>query len=100
MPVNIGLQALSSCPGREDLFAFSIGNLSQELREAVAAHIEGCGACLAALVTLEDEADPFVAEFRKPVPPDLEEYVYPRPAAETPLAEASPAPTLASAELP
>ena len=49
MPLQTGVQALSSCPAREDLFAFSVGDLSQELREAFAAHIEGCGMCLAAL---------------------------------------------------
>jgi WD40 repeat protein/tetratricopeptide (TPR) repeat protein len=75
MPFNPSIPALSSCPGREDLFAFSIGNLSQELREAVAAHIESCDVCLAALGALEDQADAFVAEFRKPVPADLAEYL-------------------------
>jgi WD40 repeat protein/tetratricopeptide (TPR) repeat protein len=69
---------LSSCPDRENLLAFSIGKLTPEHREAVAAHIEGCGSCLAALQALEDEGDPFVVQFRKPVPADLEEYLGPR----------------------
>jgi serine/threonine protein kinase/WD40 repeat protein len=72
---------LSTCPGREELLAFSIGKLAQGPREAIASHLEGCGSCLTALQSLEDEGDPFVAQFRKTVPADLEKYLERRRAA-------------------
>src|SRR5207248_1779860 len=71
MSANSNSKGPGQCPTHEQLFAFSVGTLPAELREAIASHIEGCAACLDALRTLDDNADPVIAAARKPIPPEL-----------------------------
>jgi WD40 repeat protein/serine/threonine protein kinase len=59
------------CPTREALVAFARGELPADAGETIARHIEGCAACLATLNHLHDHDDPFLAEFRRPVPTEL-----------------------------
>jgi serine/threonine-protein kinase len=69
--------AMGKCPTADELFAFAVGRLAAEAREATATHIEECAACLAALHGLTDQDDPLLCELRKPVPAEL---FAPRPA--------------------
>jgi serine/threonine protein kinase len=59
------------CPSAEQLFAFNVGELPGDRREAIAGHVEGCAKCLDVLRTLDDNADSVIATARKPVPPEL-----------------------------
>jgi WD40 repeat protein/serine/threonine protein kinase len=61
----------ASCPTGEALVAFARGELPAEAGETIARHLDGCSACLAALNDLNDQDDPFLAELRRPVPPEL-----------------------------
>src|SRR5262245_29032661 len=60
-----------TCPGRDDLFAFSVGALPEERREAVAAHLDACPKCLAVLQTLDDRGDGLIQGLRGPAPTAL-----------------------------
>jgi serine/threonine protein kinase len=62
---------MGDCPTADELFAFAVGQLPAEAREATATHIEVCDACLAALHELTDQDDPLLCELRKPVPAEL-----------------------------
>jgi serine/threonine protein kinase len=59
------------CPERSDLFAFNVGDLTDERREAIAAHLEHCSRCIAELDRTADSADPMLSDLRRPLPPDL-----------------------------
>ncbi len=56
-----------SCPTPEQLRAFALGRLPDDEADAVHAHLESCSACESLLTSLENEADPFIAELRRPV---------------------------------
>jgi serine/threonine protein kinase len=71
MSANLGRPGLSGCPAPDELLAFSVGNLPADRREVLAGHIEDCPACLQALRALDDNADPLIAQARRPVPPDV-----------------------------
>ena len=62
---------MGDCPTADELFAFAVGRLPAEAREATAMHIEKCAACLAALHELTDQDDLLLCELRKPVPAEL-----------------------------
>jgi tetratricopeptide (TPR) repeat protein len=57
-----------TCPYPEELFAFSVGQLSESASETIARHIETCPQCLAFLQKLNDRHDPLLAELCRPVP--------------------------------
>jgi hypothetical protein len=61
----------ASCPSADDLFAFAVGRLPAEAREAIARHIETCAACLRDLNQLNASNDPLLAKLREPVATDL-----------------------------
>jgi tetratricopeptide (TPR) repeat protein len=59
------------CPNAEELFAFAVGRLPADARDAIANHIEACAACVGYLNQLDGRADPWTAALRPPVPADL-----------------------------
>jgi serine/threonine-protein kinase len=62
---------MGDCPTADELYAFAVGRLPAEAREATATHIEECDACLATLHELQDQDEALLRELRKPVPADL-----------------------------
>jgi len=58
--------SVASCPSREELSAYALGKLSEDVSAAVADHIDACSACQAALATLDDAEDNLVAQIRRP----------------------------------
>ena len=52
------------CPSRDELSAYVLGRLPDEASETVAAHLESCPECQAALATLDDADDSLVAQLR------------------------------------
>lgn len=54
-----------SCPDRRRLSEFAVGKLDDASFESVAAHLEQCGDCQAALAELAVASDPSVAALRK-----------------------------------
>jgi serine/threonine-protein kinase len=61
-----------ACPSPERLSAFHLGRLAGADLDAVAAHLDVCERCAAALDVLSDDGDPLLAELRRPTPsPDL-----------------------------
>jgi hypothetical protein len=54
-----------TCPSREELSAYVFGRLPDEASEAVAAHLDSCPDCEAALATFDDADDTFVAQIRR-----------------------------------
>ena len=58
-----------TCPCPEELFAYTVGRLSDESSETIAAHLRDCPDCLAGLAMLGDAEDTFVARLRMPVAP-------------------------------
>jgi uncharacterized protein (TIGR03067 family) len=54
------------CPSRETLLQYSIGLLSNEQRDALDAHLDGCPDCQAMIGTLDDAADTLVERLRTP----------------------------------
>jgi serine/threonine-protein kinase len=58
----------TGCPSADDLFAFAVGRLAADAREAIARHIETCAACLVNLDQLNGQNDPLQAMLRQPVP--------------------------------
>ena len=54
-----------TCPRREELSSYVFGRLTDEASEAVAAHLESCPDCAAALATFDDEDDTLVAQIRR-----------------------------------
>src|SRR5262249_39287601 len=63
---NGQLPCRTTCPSRQDLSAFHVGNLSAETLEAIATHVGTCEACLLALEDLDDTGDLLVSELRMP----------------------------------
>jgi serine/threonine-protein kinase len=59
------------CPNAEELFAFAVGRLPADARDAIADHLEACAACVGYLNQLDGRADPWTAALRRPVPADL-----------------------------
>ncbi len=55
-----------ACPNREQLQAYAIGVASDETADEVAAHLDQCLQCQAAIATLDDTDDTFVALLRQP----------------------------------
>jgi hypothetical protein len=57
-----------ACPSRAELAAFAAGELSVPALDVVAAHLEGCPACLATLPALGSNRDAVEFGLRRPVP--------------------------------
>lgn len=55
-----------ACPTHEELQAFGAGKLSEEVREAVAFHLQACACCRATLDALNGELDSTMAEVVRP----------------------------------
>ena len=62
--------APAGCPDRETLAALAAGRLSGEALAAVAAHLDGCPACLALAQAATTDTDPLVAALCRPDPAD------------------------------
>src|SRR5262245_42358102 len=60
--------ASAGCPDRETLAALAVGRLSGEALAAVAAHLDGCPACLALAQAATMDTDPLVAALCRPDP--------------------------------
>jgi WD40 repeat protein len=71
-----------TCPSQDELSAFNLGELSSEVLDQIAAHLEQCPQCEAASQTLDRVSDPLVAGLKslsgihavpvpKPEPPPL-----------------------------
>src|SRR5262249_46341851 len=60
----------AGCPDRETLAALAAGRLSGETLSGVAAHLDGCPACLAAAQAENTETDPLVAALCRGDPAD------------------------------
>ena len=54
-----------TCPSREELSAYVLGRLADQVSEAVAAHLDSCPDCEAALATLDHVDDTLVAQIRR-----------------------------------
>jgi serine/threonine protein kinase len=67
---NVLPDHLRGCPGRDELFAFSVGQLACEACEAIAGHVGKCPLCLSTLEALDDSVAVSIAEWRRPVPPE------------------------------
>jgi serine/threonine protein kinase len=100
MTAHHGDERDARCPTTEELVAFARGELAAEAGETIARHIESCAACLATLNHLNDQADPFLAELRRPVPPDLFSQDSSPQVSPLGTAGAGPAPTGADESLP
>jgi serine/threonine protein kinase len=61
-------QGAGACPGRDELSAFHIGNLSASGLETIARHVRDCGRCADTLDGLRDTADPLLTGLRNPAP--------------------------------
>jgi WD40 repeat protein/tRNA A-37 threonylcarbamoyl transferase component Bud32 len=59
------------CPPEEDLRAFHLGTLPEDRIEVVAAHLEACAPCAAAVERLDAAPDPVLAALRQSLPPTL-----------------------------
>lgn len=58
--------AIMNCPGREELYDYSLGRLSNADSESVSSHVESCPDCQAQLRTLEDRGDSLLGRLRAP----------------------------------
>jgi WD40 repeat protein len=56
----------SDCPTKEELAAFSLGDLPEASLEVISQHLESCPDCEAFLDGLDDRADPAIAALRYP----------------------------------
>jgi tetratricopeptide (TPR) repeat protein/tRNA A-37 threonylcarbamoyl transferase component Bud32 len=65
------VEAPGPCPDRATLLDFRVGKLPAEQREAIAAHLDGCGRCLAVLEEQRDDLDSLLAQLRQPLPPGV-----------------------------
>ncbi len=54
-----------TCPSRDELCSYAFGRLEDEAWESVAAHLESCADCAAALATFDDADDTLVAKIRQ-----------------------------------
>jgi hypothetical protein len=57
----------SVCPGREELGRFAVGDLDALTFARIAAHVERCRTCDAALQAFDDGTDPILTALRQPV---------------------------------
>jgi WD40 repeat protein/tRNA A-37 threonylcarbamoyl transferase component Bud32 len=55
----------TACPTADELRAFHLGDLPEEMLSGMAAHLEECPACEAAAQTLDRVTDPVVAAYRR-----------------------------------
>ena len=56
----------NSCPSRELLLAYDIGDLPEQSAEGVTVHLSQCDTCRVALKTLDESEDSLVARLRRP----------------------------------
>ena len=56
----------SACPGEEQLRAYVLGNLPEDLAEHTERHLQVCEACEVTLKSLETQVDSLVGQIRKP----------------------------------
>ena len=56
-----------NCPSRESLLQFSIGNLSEELSNELAEHLDSCSDCQSTIMNLEDAEDTVIVRLRTPL---------------------------------
>ncbi len=56
---------IDDCPNDEILTAFNLGNLSDELLERVALHMDACSRCEARASRTDDKVDPVIATLRR-----------------------------------
>jgi tetratricopeptide (TPR) repeat protein/tRNA A-37 threonylcarbamoyl transferase component Bud32 len=59
-----------TCPDRDILCAFGVGNLPGDVQEAVAEHLRTCPSCVQLLQNVDDGSDSLLAELRRPLPPE------------------------------
>jgi serine/threonine-protein kinase len=55
----------SQCLSKEELAAFQLGDLPEEVLQKVAEHLEHCPRCQEAVQTLDDVSDPSLASYRQ-----------------------------------
>ncbi|MGO8749620.1 MAG: efflux RND transporter periplasmic adaptor subunit [Thermoguttaceae bacterium] len=60
----------TTCPSHDELHAYSIGLLSDEASDAVAAHLASCADCRSGLSTLDGAEDTFLSQLRRPAVAD------------------------------
>jgi serine/threonine-protein kinase len=65
MPSNEEPNGVPGCPDRDLLVAYSLGKLSADLLESVAAHVAQCQRCAATLDRLPAEADVLIRNLRR-----------------------------------
>jgi serine/threonine protein kinase len=61
---------MTTCPGQELLSGYVWGLLPEGEFEEIAEHVEKCGSCEAAVLTLEGAPDTVISALRRPVPAD------------------------------
>ena len=66
----------TTCPPRNELAAFALGELSESALEAIVSHVETCPACDRALQELDQLSDPVIAGLRRsgPAPASVPTY--------------------------
>ncbi|MCH8150231.1 MAG: hypothetical protein IH987_20005, partial [Planctomycetes bacterium] len=55
-----------SCPPRETLLGFTVGDLAEEQIESVADHLESCKQCDETVALLEERSDTLIGQLRTP----------------------------------
>ena len=58
---------ITGCPNQETLRRYSIGTLSDQESDGLAAHLDSCPDCQATIVTLEDVEDTLIVRLRMPL---------------------------------
>ncbi len=56
----------TTCPNHEDLQAYAIGRIADDLADQIAQHLDSCHECQAAIATLDDADDTLVTALRQP----------------------------------
>ncbi len=59
------------CPPVDELVAFGVGRLPDDVLETIAEHIERCAGCRALLGDLDGRSDALLEELRRPIPSGL-----------------------------
>ena len=57
--------AATGCPDQAELQGFAVGRLAGALFARVAAHVEGCAECEAALHALDSAGDPLLSRLKE-----------------------------------
>jgi serine/threonine protein kinase len=70
MATNNDRALIGACPARDELIAFSLGQLSDSRLATVADHLQACAGCTAALDAVREHVDPVLAGLRQPLPAD------------------------------